>query len=105
MKKVFICLMGCAAFTVLAVAPASAGIKCEGNFQVQKGGNKIATPYCEDNYLALVAREHGMSASASAIRANPSVKERACRLVGDDIRVKDTCAQYRNDGDFRVLSK
>lgn len=90
--------VSCAVLMLAAASPASA-ISCQGNFQVQKNGNKIATPYCEDNYLAAVAREHGMSASAGAIRANPSVKERACRLVGDDIRVRDTCAPYRADGD------
>ncbi|NJM33901.1 MAG: hypothetical protein HC850_03420 [Rhodomicrobium sp.] len=86
-------LLTLAALTALAVTPASA-IECQGNFQIQKNGNEIATPYCQDNYLAIVARESGMRVSAGAIRANPSVKERACRFVGYDIRVKDTCAPY-----------
>jgi len=73
--------------------PADAAIRCEGNFQITSYG-RINTPYCEDNYLAQVAREYGMSVSASAIRRNPSVKERTCRFVGNDIRVKSTCQQY-----------
>ena len=85
---------------VAAVSPASA-ITCKGNYQVQKDGSQIATPYCEDNHLAAVANEHGMGVSAGAVRANPSVKERACRFVGDDIRVRGTCAPYRPDGDSR----
>ena len=79
----------------LAATPASA-IECDGNFQIQRSGHRIATPYCQDGYLAIVAREYGMSVSAKAIRYNPSVKERACKLVGYDNRVKDTCAPYLN---------
>ncbi len=90
------------AVSLLAAAawasPASA-ITCRGNFQVQKDGTQIATPYCQDTYLAAVAREYGMAVSARAVRANPSVKERACRLVGDDNRVRDSCAQYRWESD------
>lgn len=85
------------AFAALAATPASA-IECEGNFQVQRNGNMIATPYCQDGYLAIVAREHGMNVSANAIRYNPSVKERACRFVGYDNRVRDTCAPYLDQG-------
>ena len=84
------CFLGVAAMT----GPASA-IECEGNFQIQKNGNQIATPYCQDGYLAIVAREYGMRVNANTIRYNPSEKERVCRLVGEDNRVRDTCAQYR----------
>jgi hypothetical protein len=75
-------------------SPASA-IECEGNFQIQKNGQSIATPFCQDGYLAIVAREYGMRVSAKAIRYNPSVKAEACRLVGYDNRVRDTCTGYR----------
>jgi hypothetical protein len=85
------CFLGLTA----AAGPASA-IECEGNYQVQKSGDRIATPYCQDGYLAIVAREYGMKVSGQAIRGNYGEKERACRLVGDDIRVRDTCGQYRN---------
>ncbi len=77
-----------------AAGPASA-IECEGNFQIQKSGDRIATPYCADGYLAIVAREYGMRANAQEIRYNPSEKERICRFIGDDNRVRDTCGQYR----------
>lgn len=96
MRKALIPAASMFALGALAATPASA-IECEGNFQVQRNGNLIATPYCQDGYLAIVAREYGMRVSAQAIRYNPSVKERACRLVGHDIRVKDTCAPYVND--------
>ena len=84
------CFLGVAT----AAGPASA-IECEGNFQIQKNGNRIATPYCQDGYLAIVARQYGMRVSAQEIRYNPSEKERVCRLVGEDNRVRDTCQPYR----------
>lgn len=84
------CFLGLTA----AAGPASA-IECEGNFQVQKNGDRIGTPYCQDGYLAIVAREYGMKVSGKAIRSNYGEKERACRLVGEDNRVRDTCSQYR----------
>ena len=85
------CFVGVAA----AAGPASA-IECEGNFQVQKDGNRISTPYCQDGYLAIVAREYGVKVNAHTIRYNPSEKERLCRFIGDDNRVRDTCAPYLN---------
>jgi hypothetical protein len=100
MRKVFISAASFAALALLGSAPASA-IECEGNFQVQRDGNMIATPFCQDNYLAIVAQQNGMNVSAGAIRSNPSIKERACRFVGDDNRVRDTCAPYRLDGNRR----
>ena len=85
------CFLGMAA----AAGPASA-IECEGNFQIQKNGNRIATPYCQDGYLAIVAHEYGVRVNAHEIRYNPSEKERVCRFIGDDNRVRDTCEQYRH---------
>ncbi len=77
----------------LAAAPAQA-IECEGNFQIQRDGTMFVTPWCEDQYLSIVAREYGANVSARTIRQNPSVKERTCRLVGYDNRVRSTCAPY-----------
>ncbi len=82
----------------ISAQPASAAIRCEGNFQITQYG-RIATPYCQDNYLAQVARQAGMNVSDRAVRYNPGVKRRACRLVGHDIRVKDTCAGYLPEDD------
>ncbi len=80
--------------------PASAAIRCEGNFQITSYG-RINTPYCEDNHLAIVARDAGMRVSASQIRHNVGIKERVCRLVGYDIRVKNTCAPYMPESNRR----
>ena len=82
----------------VASAPAArsgSSIQCEGNFQVHKNGNRIATPYCHDGYLALVAREYGMSVSGKDIRHDYGAKQRACRIVGADNRVRDACSQFQ----------
>jgi len=83
------CFLGLAA----AAGPASA-IECQGNFQVQKNGNRIATPYCQDGYLAIVAREYGFRVSADTIRYNVSEKQSICRVIGEDNRVRETCMPY-----------
>lgn len=96
MRRTFISAASFLALAAFAATPASA-IDCDGNFQIQKNGNRIATPFCQDGHLAIVARQYGMNVSAKAIRYNPSVKERACRLAGHDNRVRDTCSNYRDD--------
>lgn len=74
---------------------AQAGIKCSGPYQLVSGVGKIASPYCEDQYLARIARKRGMSTSARAIRLNPFQKEEACHIAGHDIRVSSICSDYR----------
>jgi hypothetical protein len=72
------------------VAGPAAAITChDGSQRVQ--GNWIATPYCQDLYLAQVARERGYPASVEKIRNNPNYKKELCRGVFTDIRVSDTC--------------
>lgn len=74
-----------------AADPAEAGgIKCINGFQIVKGA-RLATPYCQDNLLAQVAREYGSRVSAKTIRNNPNEKRNVCRLIGQDIRVKHNC--------------
>jgi hypothetical protein len=104
MRKALIPAASLFAVAALAATPASA-IECEGNFQVQRSGDLIATPYCEDSYLAAVAREYGMRISAKEIRYNPSEKERTCRFVGNDNRVKNTCSPYRIDGNDFIFPR
>ncbi len=74
-----------------------ARIVCDGPFQVVKGHGSLATPYCEDEFLARVARQYGLRVKGSAVRANPHVKLDVCRLVGSDIRVSHICSDYRNN--------
>jgi hypothetical protein len=73
----------------VAAGPAAAITCHNGSQQVQ--GNWIATPYCQDLYLAQVARERGYPASVEKIRNNPNFKKELCRGVFTDIRVTDTC--------------
>jgi hypothetical protein len=78
------------AFAALTVAPAHA-IKCSGNFQVQANGNHIATPYCQDNYLAQVAREYNITTYPDRIRSSLTEKNSVCSVLRFDIRVQDNC--------------
>lgn len=66
------------------------GIVCNDDFQSVEG-RPVDTPYCDDAYLAKVAREYGSKVTASELRNNPNRKAEVCRLVGSDDRVKDTC--------------
>jgi len=75
-------------------SPAEAQIRCDGRFQIIKG-QPHATPYCEDEYLAAVARGYGVRVSGRAVRNDPSVKANVCRFVGSDPRLQDICIGYR----------
>jgi hypothetical protein len=56
-------------------------------------GQMIYTPYCQDEYLAEVAREYGFKATGAEIRNNPNFKKEICRFVFQDTRVQITCMQ------------
>ncbi len=82
----------------LAVAgPADARIRCVNGNQIVKGV-PMATPYCQDELVAKVARERGMKVSATAIRANPNLKRNVCRHVGRDIRLHVACIDANSVG-------
>ncbi len=80
----------------VSAPPADAQIRCDGNFQVQNG-RRFATPYCEDLNIVKVARQYGISVSFDAIRYNPGKVEQVCRVIGNDIRVKNRCKNYMPD--------
>ena len=92
-------------FALILLAPTSnadAAIKCDGPYQINSAaGGRIATPYCQDNYLASIARAAGMRVSNKTIRQNPNRKQEACRFVGHDPRVQNICAGYIFDGGGR----
>jgi hypothetical protein len=81
----------------LTAAPADAIIRCDGNYQIING-QPHATPYCQDQNLAEVARGYGMHVSGSALRNSPSEKQRVCQFIGSDIRVREACHGYGQDG-------
>lgn len=93
-----ICLCLAAAVSMgLAAGSALAGrysLKCKGPYQIIRGHGEISTPFCEDNYLAQVAREYGMNVSNRAVRENPNLKTDVCILVGHDIRVSNICIGF-----------
>lgn len=83
----------------IAVATPAQAIECRGDAQVIQG-RLMPTPYCEDNYLAKIARQYGSRVSNAEIRNNPNTKAEVCRFMGFDTRVSHICQQYR-DGSSR----
>ncbi len=83
---------------VLSGIPAAQAINCRGQYQIS-GGREISTPYCEDNYLATVARGYGSRVSSAEIRNNPSTKREVCRFIGHDTRVQHICQGWRDGAD------
>jgi hypothetical protein len=89
----------CAAALIIVIAatgPAAARIECRGNFQVTKYG-PIATPYCEEEQIAYVARSYGQNVSGSQVRRDPLLKVYLCQTIGYDNRLKGSCAGYGPD--------
>ena len=74
-------------------APAAARIECRGNFQMSKYG-PIATPYCEEENIARVARSYGAKVTGSEVRNNPLTKVYLCQVYGGDNRLKGACGAY-----------
>ena len=75
-----IVLAGWAAALVACGAPAEAHIVCHDGFQVVNG-REISTPYCNDNYLAAVARQYGVKATDEAgCETTPASKIRSAVL-------------------------
>ena len=91
-------MMGCAAILLAAMltTPAAARIQCRGNFQMTKYG-PIATPYCEEEQIAFVARSYGQRVTAAEVHNNPLTKVYLCQTIGYDFRLKGSCAGYGPD--------
>jgi hypothetical protein len=85
-----------ALLTMIAVSPAAARVECRGNFQVTKYG-LIATPYCEEENIARVARSYGINVSGAEVRKNALKKVYLCQTIGDDSRLKGACGAYAPD--------
>ncbi|WP_295559643.1 hypothetical protein [uncultured Hyphomicrobium sp.] len=76
---------------------AEARIKCVNGNQIVSG-SPIATPYCQDELVAKVAREYGVKVSADAVRNNPNLKRNVCAHVGRDIRIYQACIDTNSTG-------
>ena len=76
---------------LLATAsPVAARIQCQGNFQITKYG-PVATPYCEEEQIAIVAQSYGWHLSTSEVHNDPLKKIHACTVLGSDVRLKGSC--------------
>lgn len=82
---------------VMGAPSAHARIKCVNGNQIVQGA-PLATPYCQDELVAQVAREHGMRVSGRAVRNNPNLKRDVCRFVGRDIRIQLACIDANSMG-------
>lgn len=72
-------------------------LKCKGPYQIVQG-QQIATPPCEEQYLAKVARTYGVKVSVKQIRNNPHKKIELCQFIGHDIRLVGICDGYNDIG-------
>ncbi len=73
------------------LATSASAISCKQGSQLVNG-QWLETPYCQDQLLAQVGREHGFNSTAEHIRSNPNYKKEVCRFVFSDIRVQENCA-------------
>ena len=89
--------VGLASVAAFAIPdPAEARIQCRGNFQMSKYG-PIATPYCEEENIAIVARTYGFNVTGKQVRSDPLKKVYLCQVIGGDVRLKGSCAGYGPD--------
>ena len=105
LKFCFVCVAA-ASLAGLSVSSSFAGphaIKCVRGYQIVKGIGPIATPYCQDNLVAQVAREHGIKVTDREIRLNPNTKNDVCIVIGSDIRVTQACSGYTPDGGSNII--
>ena len=85
-----------ALLAIASVKAADAAVRCQGNFQITKYAS-IATPYCEEEQIALVAQSYGWKVTPSEVHKNPLTKVYVCQNLGHDIRLKGSCAGYGPD--------
>jgi hypothetical protein len=85
-----ICLLATPLVLVAGGPSAEGAIKCRNGYQIVNG-SEIATPYCQDNLVAQVARQYGFKASEAEVRNNPNYKRELCRFVGRDNRLTTAC--------------
>ncbi|WP_333794814.1 hypothetical protein [Hyphomicrobium sp.] len=76
--------------TLATVSPAEARIVCKDGFQLS-GGAWISTPYCNDEYLATVARRHGVNVSGNELRSDQGAKDEVCRFLSGNPTARDYC--------------
>ena len=86
-------IVGAALCAFSPASAVSARIACQGNFQVTSQG-LIATPYCEEEEIARVARSYGSDVTSAEIHNNALKKVYVCQIYGYDTRLKGSCGGY-----------
>ena len=94
LSSAFTTLAAVALLALAATSPAEARIECQGNFQVTKQNGLIATPYCEEEQIARVARSYGANVTPAEVHNNALKKVYLCQVYGYDNRLKGSCAGY-----------
>ncbi len=100
MRGILMGILMALAIGAISAGPLQAAIRCDGAYQINSLG-EFHSPYCEDGYLAQVARSFGWRVSGDQIRANYGLKAEICRALGFDSRILETCAPYRNQNRSR----
>ena len=101
MKLALLASLAAVSIAFGGIPSADAAIRCNGAYQINSLG-QFHSPFCEDEYLAQVARSRGIRVTGAQIRASLSVKGDVCRTIGIDSRVYETCHQYiRRNRDCR----
>jgi hypothetical protein len=90
----------CAAVIMAAAASPAQAINCREGFQFQRNGEVVSTPYCEAEFLAKLAREHGFFVTGADIRHDPEAMDKACQIAGGDYGTLSTCAPINGGVDF-----
>ena len=67
-------------------------LKCKGPYQIING-NLLATPPCEDRYIAKIARSYGYRVTAKQI-GNGNTKALICTNLSHDTRIRPHCGAY-----------
>ena len=89
------------ALAALMVMPATEGqakrykLNCKGPYQLV-AGNYIASPPCQDRYIARVARQYGYKVSAKDLANRPSLKISICVNLSHDTRIRNHCPYSHN---------
>ena len=89
-------VLSAALLAAVSAGPAAARIQCKGNFQVTQYG-LLATPWCEEEQIAKVARSYGWKVTGKQVRSDPLKKVQLCQILGGDVRLKGSCAGYSPD--------
>jgi hypothetical protein len=74
---------------------ASAGIKCNGEYQVV-GGQEISTPYCQNRHLTKILRSRGIGVSQARLENSRLYKSQMCQLASPEPTLLTACTEFAN---------